>query len=71
VVNVHKDRVTTGMVGMIGETGTALKDFTGKGKISIHGEIWNALAKEDISKDDEVVVVAVHGMTLEVQKKEA
>jgi membrane-bound ClpP family serine protease len=35
---------------MIGEEGVALSDFNGAGKISVHGEIWNAEFREMLRK---------------------
>lgn len=69
VVNVHRLRASTGMEGMIGEEGIAISDFSGSGRISVHGEIWNAEIQGDISKGDKVVVERVKGMVLTVRKK--
>jgi len=69
VINVHKTKVTTGIEGMIGETGKALTDFSKEGKISIHGEIWNAESDSDIRQGDSVVVEDVNGMLLKVKAK--
>ncbi|HNX22915.1 MAG TPA: nodulation protein NfeD [Spirochaetota bacterium] len=70
VINVHKTQVTTGREGMIGETGTALNDFSKNGKISIHGEIWNAESDIDIKQGDSVIVEEVNGMVLKVKVKQ-
>ena len=70
VLNVHKKRVTTGIEGLVGEVGLVIRDFTGKGKIKIHGEIWNAISEESISSDDEVVVTGVKRMNLIVKKNQ-
>jgi len=69
VIDVHKTKVTTGREGMIGETGTALSDFSRNGKISIHGEIWNAESGVDVKEGDTVVVEEVHGMVLKIKVK--
>ncbi len=69
VVNVHKTRVTTGRDGMIGEAGVVMSDFTGNGKIWVHGEIWNAESAEFIEKDTPVEVTGIKGMTLFVKRK--
>lgn len=54
---------------LIGEQGEAYTDFVrGKGKVFIHGEIWNAISDEPIQKGDTVVVEEVKGMTLKVRK---
>ena len=42
---------------------------TGKvGKISAHGEIWNAKSDEAIEKGEKIKIVAVDGMTVKVEK---
>lgn len=68
VLNVHKTQVTTGKEGLIGEKGEVIRTFTGKGKIKVRGEIWDAFSDEEISDSDIVVVTAVEGMNLKVKK---
>ncbi len=70
VVNVHKTKVTTGMEGMIGETGTAMNSFTRNGKVYIHSEIWNAVSDSEIKEGDTVVVEDSQGMVLKVKVKQ-
>lgn len=54
---------------LIGEQGEAYTDFVdGKGKVFIHGEIWNAISDEPIKKGQTVVVEEVRGLTLRVRK---
>jgi membrane-bound serine protease (ClpP class) len=66
VMKALRGKVTTGSEGMIGEKGTALKDFNITGKIFVHGEIWNAVSSDAIKKDDPVIVEKVNGMELTV-----
>ncbi len=67
VMKAVKGKVTTGVEGLVGEKGTAMKDFTGTGKIFVHGEIWNAVSSDEIKKDDPVIVDKVIGMELAVR----
>lgn len=63
---------TTGSEGMVGSRGIAKYNLKTKGKIQIHGEIWNAIlqsGEEVIKKGEEVEVVRVDGMRLVVKKK--
>lgn len=69
IIRVHTGKVTTGTQGLVGEIGTALKDFEAMGKVLIHGEIWNAQSDDIIRKDDRVIVRDVHSMVLLVEKK--
>ena len=62
----------TGVEGMVGSTGITRSNLKTKGKIQIHGEIWNAILEssgEVIRKGEEVEVVRVEGMRLVVKKK--
>jgi len=68
VVLAHRGQVTTGMQGLVGETGVAIRDFAADGKVFVHGEIWNATSEDEIKRDDKVTVVGSKGMTLFVRK---
>ena len=58
-----------GIEGLIGERGEAYTDFEkGKGKVFLHGEIWNAVSDQEIKKGDQVEVIEVSGLTLRVRK---
>ncbi|MEN3043589.1 MAG: nodulation protein NfeD [Candidatus Hydrothermales bacterium] len=59
----------SGKEGMIGERGKSKEDIS-KGKIGlvfIHGEIWKAIAEEDVFKDEEVIVTGFDGLKLKVR----
>ena len=68
VIKVHRGQVTTGVEGLIGEKGVALRDFNKHGKVFVHGEIWNAVSDDEIHRDDAVTVTEVSGMVLTVRK---
>ncbi len=53
------NRVHTGKEGLVGEVGVARSDLTPKGKVFVHGELWDAVADQDIPKGEEVKVVEV------------
>ncbi len=68
-LKAQKKKKMTGMEGMIGEVGTVISDFKGgKGKVRVHGEIWNAVSKDKLKKGEEVRVVAVEGLKVRVEK---
>ncbi len=71
VVLVHKTQVTTGIEGMVGEEGTVLTSFDerGRGRVRVHGEIWDAVSDDGGTEGDQVVVAGVSGMLLNVKKK--
>jgi len=62
--------VQTGMEGLIGETGTAKTDIIGNGKVSVHGELWDAKSALPVKAGDEVIVTDIENLMIEVKKKE-
>ncbi len=68
-LKAQRRRKLTGTEGMIGEEGEAITDFKkGRGKVLVHGEIWNAWSDEEIKKGDPVKVVEVKGLRVRVSK---
>ncbi len=67
VVEAQRRVPVTGQEGLIGEIGTARTPIDGKGKVFVHGEYWDARAKERIAEGARVKVVAIEGLTLDVE----
>jgi len=68
-LKAQKRRKMLGTEELLGEQGEALTDFVeGKGKVFIHGEIWNAVSDEAIRKGDTIIVEEVRGFVLKVRK---
>lgn len=63
----RRQKVVTGDAGMIDSVGTAQTDLEPRGKIFVHGEIWEARASGKILKGERVRVRAVDGLTLVVE----
>lgn len=65
----------TGNEGMIGTIGIAKTALSPEGKLSIHGELWDAVSDEPAEEGTPAKVLRVEGLTLYVtpvfQKKEA
>ncbi len=61
----------SGKEAMVGEEGLSLSDFDSKtkGKVKVHGEIWKAIAEDDIIEGQEIVVLSINNMTLKVKRK--
>lgn len=68
-IKAQLSKVKTGSEGLVGEEGVAQTDVFDKGKVLVHGEIWNGKSEEPIVKDEKIVVVAVDGLVLTVKKK--
>lgn len=65
-LKARANKVTTGPQGMIGEVGLAQTDLDPCGKVFVHGEIWDARARQLVSAGKRVVVKSVHDLEVEV-----
>jgi membrane-bound serine protease (ClpP class) len=61
-------RPTTGIEGLIGETGTALQDLEPDGQVRVHGEIWSATTLSPPTRaGDRIVVLSITGLHLTIR----
>ncbi len=73
VVKTHRTRIATGLEGLVGKVGTVRTPIDPRGKVFVHGELWDAmlepteLGRETVDSGSEVEVVAVEGMNLRVR----
>jgi len=67
VLRAHRAQVRTGIEGMIHERGRAQSDLSPRGKVFVHGEIWDAESEAPALRGEPVEVVAVDGMWLKVR----
>jgi len=58
----------TGLEGLIGEIGEALTIIKDHGSVAVHGEIWQAESAEPIKKGEKIIVRAVNGLIMTVEK---
>jgi membrane-bound serine protease (ClpP class) len=69
VIKATKNKLVSGDQIIFEEIGEAITEINQeKGKIFIHGEIWNAISKEIIPKGSRVQPYERIGMTLKVKK---
>ncbi|MEE8526149.1 MAG: nodulation protein NfeD [Thermoanaerobaculia bacterium] len=66
-VQVRRTKVTTGREGLVGEVGVARTDLDPRGKVFVHGELWNAVAEGSLGAGAAIEVAAVDGMLLHVK----
>ena len=66
-LKLRRRGAVSGRGSIIGGTGTAMQDFIGEGKIWLEGEAWAAHSDVPIRKNQQVIVRAMHGLTLEVE----
>jgi len=60
---------TTGMEGLIGETGVVKSKIDTNGYVAVAGELWEASADEIIEEGEKVVVLEVDNLKIKVKKK--
>lgn len=65
-VRARRNKVVTGVQGLVGETGVVQSALSPMGKVFIHGELWDAVASKSLPAGQMVVVRKVEGLTLEV-----
>lgn len=68
VVRSRRQRVTTGLEGLVGEIGEVRSWNGAKGRIFVHGELWDASSSEAMTKGDKIEVVKFVDMELVVKK---
>jgi membrane-bound serine protease (ClpP class) len=52
---------------MVNERGFARTDLAPRGKVSVHGEIWDAVSDAPVGAGQQIEVVGVDGLLLHVQ----
>jgi len=65
-LKARANKVVTGVQGLIGEIGLAQSPLSPKGKVFVHGEIWDAISSSDVPAGQSVVVRRVEGFQLQV-----
>ena len=66
-LKARRNKVVTGMEGLVGETGVAQTALSPRGKIFVHGELWDAVSFSDVPAGQSVVVRKVDGLLLQVE----
>jgi membrane-bound serine protease (ClpP class) len=70
-VKARRNKVVTGAQGLIGETGVAQTSLSPRGKVFVHGELWDAVASSALPVGQMVVVRRLDGLILEVDPLDA
>ena len=63
----HRGAVVTGQEEMVHSRARVIDWQGGAGRVRVHGEIWRARGPADLAPGQEVRVVAIDGLTLEVE----
>jgi membrane-bound serine protease (ClpP class) len=64
---VRHQKVQTGVGTLVGATGEVSEPLAPVGQIRVRGEVWEAHSSSELPPGTKVRVVAVHGLTLEVE----
>jgi membrane-bound serine protease (ClpP class) len=70
-LKARRNKVVTGVQGLIGETGVARTALSPQGKVFVHGELWDAVSSSEIPAGQPVVVRQVDGLLLRVEPQTA
>jgi membrane-bound serine protease (ClpP class) len=66
-VRARRNKITTGVEGMIGQVAIAMGDLDPAGTVMFHGEYWNARAPGHIARNAPVRIAGIDGLTLRVE----
>ena len=66
-LKARRNKVVTGSEGMVGEVGIAQTNLSPRGKVFVHGELWDAISSCHVSAGQSVVVNRVDGLLLQVE----
>jgi membrane-bound serine protease (ClpP class) len=67
---MRRHKIQTGVENLIGATGEVTEWLAPSGRIRILGELWQARSSSELPPGSRVRVLAVHGLTLEVETAE-
>jgi membrane-bound serine protease (ClpP class) len=70
-VRAFRRRPLLGVSGLVGQSGVARGALGPEGQVSVHGEIWRAVADRPLPDGTPVTVVDVQGLTLRVVGSDA
>jgi membrane-bound serine protease (ClpP class) len=70
-VRAFRRRPLLGVSGLVGQTGVARGALEPEGQVSVHGELWRAVADRPLADGTRVMVVDVQGLTLKVVGSDA
>jgi len=66
-LKARRNKTVSGAQGLVGEIGIAQTALTPRGKIFVHGELWDAISSSDLSAGQSAVVRRVDGLLLQVE----
>lgn len=70
-LKARRNKLVSGAQGLIGESGIAQTALAPRGKIFVHGEIWDAVSSVEVAPGESVIVRRVDGLLLQVEPVKA
>jgi membrane protein implicated in regulation of membrane protease activity len=64
---VRQQKVETGVGTLVGATGVVSEPLAPVGQVRVQGELWEAHSSSELAAGERVRVIAVNGLTLEVE----
>ncbi len=71
LLRLRRRGAVSGRESIVGATAIAMEDFATTGKVWLEGEAWHARSQEPVTKDEELVVTRLDGLTLDVERAAA
>lgn len=65
-LKARANKVSTGAQGLLGAVALAHTPLSPRGKVFVHGEIWDAVSSQNVSAGESVIVRRVEGLQLQV-----
>jgi membrane-bound serine protease (ClpP class) len=66
-LKARRNKVSTGIQGLIGEIGITQTELSPLGTVFVHGELWRARSRQPVANGEQVRVIGVNGLQLEVE----
>lgn len=66
-VRARRNKVTTGLDGMIGTFATTVGELNPEGMVMVHGEYWKARAPQRVPANEPVLITGCEALTLAVE----
>ncbi len=67
LLKLRRRGAVSGMESIVGGTATAMEDFAGAGSVWLEGEAWHARSQVPVTKDEQLIVTRLDGLTLDVE----
>ena len=67
LLKLRRRGAVSGRESIVGATATAMEDFADTGMVWLEGEAWHARSRYPVTKDEQLIVTRLDGLTLDVQ----